>query len=253
LNNPVRRVPLLVTCELAGLLAGEPPMLDSLALCMWTLRRDYQSGERKVRRCDAAPDVLRHFCADTFPIGHTVLGGFVVPHASAPVLSQVLSDRHSYVHRRFPVGDAAKLCAADQRTVVTTTMGPNKSYRLPVRARVAARVAWCVEGNRRELLNLLKGVYSIGRDRGHGWGVVAAKRAVGTGDETEVLHWQAEERPELAGCWWYAPSASGPVLMRPLPLCPEVPRNLMGARRDFGSCSPPYWHPDRFCETVVPC
>ena len=52
---------------------------------------------------------------------------------------------------------------------------------------------------------------------------------------------------------WFAPSEVGPVLMRPLPVGPWLPDNLTGARRDFGACVPPYWHPERYGEIVVPC
>lgn len=239
--------PLIVTCELAGPLAGDPPMLDSLALCMWTvLRRDF----RRCRRQDAAPDVLRHFASDRFPIAYTVVGGHVVPHASAPIMAVVRDDRHVHYHRRFPVPDAVRLCAPDQRGVVPTTMTVTKSYRLPERVRTISRVAWIIEGNERELLKLLREVYYIGRDRGHGWGVVATRREEEE-SQTAVACWDVRESPVPA--WWYAEHPDGRVLMRPLPAGAPCPGRLLGSCRQYAACSPPYWHPDRLTEVVSPC
>jgi hypothetical protein len=41
--------------------------------------------------------------------------------------------------------------------------------------------------------------------------------------------------------------------MRTLPAGPWLPPDLIDFRPDFGAAVPPYWHPDRYTEIVVPC
>ena len=232
------RSPLVVTCELACQLAGQsPPMLDAILLCRWlTLRTSWARFTRR----DSVPNVLPHFAADRFPIGHTVVGKHVIPHASSPILSSVDDDRHHHFHKRFPVAEAARYCDPNERAVIATTMGITKSYRLPERIRMIERISWIVEGNLRELKNLLQDVYYIGRDRSHGWGA--------------VKDWKVRQDDRLAGAWWTAAHDGGAVLMRPMPLkWPARPANLIGWRNDFAACSPPYWHPRMHEEIVTPC
>lgn len=250
----VAKEPLVVTATLAGPLAGEPPMLCGLALGMWLLLRRADSGRpRLTRNCDV-PDILPQFAADRFPLGHTVLGRWVVPHCSSPIIPAARSDRHEHYHKRFPVADAVRLCPPDAHGVVPTTMTVTKSYRLPNRVRWFDSVSWICEGNARELRKLLGSAVALGKDRGAGYGVVARVRGDSAGaDDRRVLSWDVRAAPELAGAWWFAPHPAGPVLMRPLPVGPWLPPDIQGAARDYAACSPPYWHPRRNAEIMTPC
>jgi len=132
----------------------------------------------------------------------------------------------------------ATLLAPENRQVVTTTNSWTKSYRLPLRVRRVDRVVWLCVGNRREILKSLRYVPAIGKKIAHGYGI--------------VKEWECEvvgEPPHTFWPWWI-----DDVLMRPLPLNWEnLPRGLHGAKRDFGACNDPYWHPDRYREIIVPC
>jgi hypothetical protein len=83
---------------------------------------------------------------------------------------------------------------------------------------------------------LLAGVISIGKkiSQGHG----------------RVKRWIIE--PCDLDLSWFCGSQLM-QLMRPLPWGDWLPADLAGYRRSFGSCVPPYWHPARFMEIVVPC
>lgn len=222
-------------------------MLDSIVLDRWLLLR---GGWKRLTKLDPAPSIHREFDSPRFPIGYTEVAGHIIPHASSPIVSHVHSDRHHYYHRRFPVDDSVRLCDPEEKSIITTTMGVNKSYRLPLRVRLVEKVSWIVNGSRRELAKLLKGVTSIGRKRSHGWGMVSANA---TSDPVRVLSWDVRPDPPLHGCWWYAPHPDGPVLMRPMRCGDHVPNGIIGAKRDYAACSPPYWHPDRFTEVITPC
>lgn len=236
----MERKPVIVSCELVTPLGGDAPMLDAIVLDRWVVLRHQW---RRVTRSSPRPDILRHFAADRFPLGHSILGGYVVPHCSAPILSTVRSDRHDHYHRRFPVAEAVRYCAADQRAVIATTMGDTKAYRLPIRERLVEQISWIVEANVPELRKLLKDVHSLGKKDGHGRGALARAES---GDHAA---WTFRDAPGLAGAWYVCRG----VLMRPLPIGPWLPEGLLGARRDYSTCSPPYWHPDNYTEIMRPC
>lgn len=220
---------LLVTCRLASPLAGDPPYLDSLLEHLMALLK----GESKsIRRDEPCPEPnWMHI-----PMAWATIGGHSVPQCSAPVMSRPTSDRHEHYAKRF-AADETDLVAADQRRVIAIGNGTLKSYRLPNRVRRGERVSWLCRGHRRPILQLLRRAKSIGKDRSQGYGRVA--------------EWSAE----YVSCddWWFSPSEHGSVLMRALPACEDLPRDLVGYRRDFGACVAPLWHPDRNMELVVPC
>jgi hypothetical protein len=223
-----------VWCDLVGPLAGDPPMLDGLAVDRAALLRGH--WQHVDRRLAAPPPGTV-----PIPIAVSTVGGWPVAHCSSPILGEVWSDRHDHYHKKYPAGYAHWL-APDQLQQVNTTGGPLKSCRLPNRVRGVDRICWIANANWRELWKLLRDVQAIGKDRAMGYGPVG------------VLGWGAREAPELEGAWWYAAGPKGaPVLMRPLPRGPWLPDGLVGSRRDWGAVCSPYWHPDRWTEIVVPC
>jgi hypothetical protein len=230
----------LVTCELASGLGGaHPPGLDSLVeMRLATILR-----LPKLWRTDRNPPSLYDTTLSRMPIEFTRLNGWPVPHVSACVLSEVADDRHKHFHRRFPINESAEILTAGDRGMVATANHWTKSYRLPLRVRLVQSLSWIVDLRMRpcDLLSLVGGVTHLGTKHNQGYGAV------------DPGSWKCEARPELDGCWWFAPHAAGPVLMRPLPVGDWLPENLQGARRDFAACTPPFWHPDRFTEVVLPC
>ena len=217
-----------VTAYLSSPLVGDVPFLDGVL--------EYEMAQRtglaqKVQRHEPAPP----YGEVHIPMLRRMIGGLLVPCCSAPIFAP----DHEFVShyaKRLAV-EHSDLLREDRRLVVATANMVYKSYRLPMHTRACSRVVWFAKAHRRPTLKLLKSVHSLGKKRSQGFG--------------RVSRWEAEDWPHD---WsWYAPSEKGPVLMRPLPLCDELPKDLQGARRDFGAVQPPMWHPDRYTERVVPC
>lgn len=230
----------LVSCELASGLGGaHPPGLDSLV----EMRLATILGLPKLWRTDRLPPSIYDTHESRMPIDFTRLNGWPVSHASACIMSNVIDDRHKHFHRRFPVNESANMLRSSELSMVATSMTWTKSYRLPLRVRLTGRLCWIVNLRMRpcDLLSLVEGVTHVGTKHSQGYGAVVPGS------------WRCDQRRDLDQCWWYAPHHAGPVLMRPLPVGDWLPQNLQGSRRDFAACIPPYWHPDRFTEVVVPC
>lgn len=224
--------PLLVTARLLTELGGtEAPQLDGLL--EWLLSLHHHKGEPgyKIDRSRPAPPQGQI----PIPLVRRRLGPWLVGACSNPILGHVASDRHDHVAKRISVENAG-LLAPDKRVVVATTNSWTKSYRLPLRSRIVPVVSWFAMGDRRELLHVLRRCTSLGK-----------KVSIGKG---RVAEWTVERIEHDYS--WFAPSEYGLVLMRSLPIGPWLPDGLIGARHDYRSCVPPYWHPERHSEAVVP-
>lgn len=219
-----------VSATLSSPLAGDAPYLDALLEFEMSLRLGIASKIRRSDPCPAAGEVH-------IPCLRGSLGGTQgIPRCSAPIYAQ-LSDRHEHLGKRLAV-EHASLLRAEQRLVVATGNSTYKGYRLPLRIRNVSQVCWFVGGaKRRNLLSLLDSVQSLGKKRSCGYGRVAK--------------WEAMEIEQ--DCSWFAETEHGTLLMRSLPWCDRLPRDLIGYKRDFGACVPPLWHPERYQEIVVPC
>lgn len=219
---------LVVTAHLASPLAGDAPYLDALL--------EFEMAQRlgvatRLRRDRPLPTESIHI-----PILRRAMGSVRhIPCCSAPICEQ-RSERRENFSKRLGV-EHAGLLADKQRLVVATGNATYKSYRLPLVVRDVPRIRWFCEGHRRPVLQLLRNVHSIGHKRSQGYGRVA--------------RWEAEMTD--GDYWWFAPSEAGPVLMRALPWCDNLPSRLQGYRRSFGACIAPMWHPERYMEIVVPC
>lgn len=219
-----------VTALLASPLAGDAPYLDAILEHEMAQR---QGKAVRLSRADRAPPVG----SVHLPMLRGGMGGVDgIPRCSAPICHSQ-SERHEYFAKRISV-ENAPLLREDQRLVVATGNSWTKSYRLPQRVVNADRIVWFVGGSkRRNLKSLLKTVDSIGKDTSQGYGRVA--------------EWIIDE---VEHDWsWFARVPEGLLLMRVLPLCDELPADLIGYRRWFGGYAHPYWHPDRFTDVVVPC
>lgn len=221
-----------VECRLASAMVGDPPQLDALLELVMSGMTPKAIGRSKVDR--ARPCPLQGEVP--IPIQRQRLGGWGVARCSSPIFV-ARSDRHEHYGKKLVV-EHAGLLAAGERKTVNTTGDWTKSYRLPLRVRDVPRVVWFAQGDRREMLKLLRRkVLAVGK-----------KTSVGYG---RVGEWVVD-RIDFDAVWW-AGSPGGPVLMRPLPAGPWLPKGLAGYRTDYGACCPPYWHQDRHTEIVVPC
>ena len=216
--------PLKVTAVMCSSIAGDPPHLDSILEHEISCRRGMA---KKINRAGPPP------AAGTIPIPmlRRTIAGVPVACCSSPIFA-AQSDIQEKFGKQLSV-EHAGLLNESKRRKVPVTGGAFKSFRLPLRVRSPARVVWFCFAKGRNLRKVLRDVHSIGTKRSIGYGRVA--------------RWIVE--PQDQDYSWFA----GSVLMRPLPACDELPNELLGSRPDFGACCPPYWHPDRFMELVVPC
>ena len=222
------RSALKVTAHLSSPLAGTVPHLDALL--------EHEMAQRegkawKIQRHQEAPSAGEIH----IPMLRRSIGGVPVACCSSPIVEPSREMAEHFAKRLAT--EHAGLLAPKKRLVVAVSNQVFKSYRLPLRLRNARRIVWFALAHRRPVLSLLRSVHSLGKKRSYGYGRVARWEA-----ETIDVDWS-----------WYVLSEKGHVLMRPLPACGELPPNLQGARPDFGACQPPYWHPDRYMEIVVPC
>lgn len=230
---------LKVTANLSSPLAGDAPYLDSILEYQMAL---IEGRCMALTRAQPAPRVGEVH----LPVLRGTFGGVAgIPRCSAPIVAPE-AVRHEHFAKRIAV-EHADCLAENQRLVVATGNSWTKAYRLPLKISNVSRIVWFIGGNdsdregkrsnRKMLLSVLRRVESVGKKRSQGYGRVSS--------------WEAEEVEED---WsWFAATEHGPVLMRALPKCDELPPNLIGFKQDFGACIPPLWHPDRYMEIVVPC
>lgn len=219
---------LKVTAWLASPLAGDPPMLCGLLQYEMAQREGKANKIRRDQPCPSMEDVH-------IPVLLRRFGNLSIPCCSSPILAPEIECVEHFAKRLAT--EHAGLLAEDRRLKVAIGNSTFKSYRLPLRIRLVRRVVWFVVAKRRPVLKLLRSVRSLGKKRSYGYG--------------RVERWEAE--PAAADWSVFAPCAGKEVLMRPLPYGDWLPENLTGYRRDFGACQPPYWHPNRWCESVTPC
>lgn len=224
--------PLLVTARLETAIAEDAPRLDSLLEMVLSLHHAKGRPGHKIDRARPAPPQAEI----PIPLMRRDLGPWKVASCSDPIYGDCSTEYVEHIAKRIAV-EESPLLAPDRRVVVSTTNSWTKSYRLPLRMRRIDTVHWFAFAERRSLLKVLRRVDYLGK-----------KRSVGNG---RVSAWEAKAIETDFS--WFAPSPSGPVLMATLPLGPWLPNGLIGARRGFGGVCPPYWHPDRYAEIVVPC
>lgn len=235
--------PLRVVAHLASPLAGNsPPQLDALlewCLCFYIASISESRGVGYSRSKITRADPCYGQGEIPIPIKRTWLGGWLVAHCTNAILSPVRHDGREFINKRIGV-EHAELLAPNKRLVVSTTNSWTKSYRLPLRIRNVESIVWLCVGDRREIKRRLsKEVHSLGKKVSDGYGRVSG--------------WEVEEADFDERITWYAAHESGEVLMRTMPVGDWLPKNLVGAKRDFGACTPPYWHPERYTEIVTPC
>lgn len=226
---------LRVVAHLDTMLAGDPPMLDSLLVYLSCRMACASLGleDFKVDRLRPCPDTSNV----PISIERRRVTGWNIALCTSPILDEVTHDGTEHIAKRIGVEHAGSL-VKEERKVVTTANHWTKSYHLQLRVRRVDRVAWLCRGKASELRKTLKQIPAIGKKIASGYGRVAS---------WEVERIEADSHPYWP--WWI-----DGVLMRPLPLAwDKLPIGLAGARRDFGACVDPYWHGDRFTEIITPC
>lgn len=224
---------LKVTARLAGPIAGDAPRLDSLLEIVMSRHTRKPADRGALDRnapCPPPGDVR-------IPLLRRELGPWLVGCCSDPIYGAVRDESVDRIARSITPSNAG-LLDGDSSLRIPTSSGWTKSCLIPLRVRLVDEVVWFATGDRRSLYNTLR----------HGVRFLGKKAAVGYG---RVASWDVER---VEHDWtWYAPHESGTLLMATLPDGEWLPLDLTGYRRDYGGAAPPYWHPDRFAEIVVPC
>lgn len=248
--------PVKVTAHLASPLSGDAPQLDALM--------EYVAAQDAPRILEAAgkevpDDVIRPVMdrgSDPpppgmlpIPIVRRDVDGWPVACCSSPILGEVVEEYSEYKNKRLDIGETGRHLSEDaRRKSIHYGTGHTKAYHRPVRARVVQRVVWFAlavgfskgKGKTRspqgEMRRWLKEIPAIGSDRQAGYG--------------RVEEWKAETTEVEA--WWWADQAGTPVLMRCLPAS-AARDDSVGGRLSRAAVCPPYWHPQRHVEAIVPC
>lgn len=218
-----------VTAHLASPLAGDPPYLDAILEFKMAQKQGKARLVGKEAPCPPVGEVH-------LPLLRGDFGGVNgIPRCSGPILPGCRV-AHEHFAKRIGLENASML-SESARTIVSTTGGWTKAYRLPLSVRPVDRVVWFIGGSRRRSLSsLLKTVRSIGKKCSQGYG--------------RVVKWDVDQ---VESDWsWFAPSPDGTVLMRVLPWHDSLPEGLCGFKRSFGGFAAPYWHPDRAMDIIVP-
>jgi hypothetical protein len=215
-------------------LAGEPPQLDGLLLEVLARRLGWGIDRLPQRRLPAPPLGSE----PPLPLGRAALGPWLIYRSSSPIYT-VQQQALNYLSKRSELAQAWELYAPTERQRrIAQACGWAKAYYVPFPSWEVREVVWFVWGERAGLEELLAEVLYLGTRRRHGCGRVVA--------------WEITPAAEDFS-WFSLGPTQQPVLMRPLPaLWDLLPENLCGWRPDFGACAPPYWHPDRYTEILVP-
>jgi len=164
------------------------------------------------------------------------LGAWSVWQASSPIIEEPAAEYVEHVSKRLDT-DRIELVDPMRLRKLAVATGPLKAYHLPLRVRAVGRIRWFCLGRGKEVRRLLLRVAALGQRTAYGYGRVA--------------RWEVEEVPQDLS--WFAPGDVGQaILMRPLPIA-TLAAQPAGARRAFGACQAPYWHPDNQTEIWAPC
>lgn len=171
------------------------------------------------------------------PMCWDMIGGHRVYRCSSPIY-RVVEMGEEFCVQAFPK-EMADLLLPDKRGVLRLGHGPQKSLRLKYDSMIVSEVVWFASISQRpaQLRKELKKVCHLGSQRKRGRGRIA--------------DWSVELIEQDYS--WFAPHKSGSVLMRNLPECDELPADLVGGMTEYNACTPPYWHPGRKMNVVVPC
>lgn len=226
--------PLLITAFLASELCGDAPQLDAL-LENRALYPDWMKRKKQDGHSFAGNPIYRTQIIQ--PILRREIAGWNVSRVSEPIYGEIESERHDFISRKFS-SENAQLLAPKERTSINVTGGLFRSYHLPLRLRLVEKVCWFAYGRQKELLWLLENRFpSIGENDRLGYG--------------KIKKWTVE--PTDKAIEWWADSPAGKVLMRRLPVCSELPKDLIGCYKARAAVMSPYWKPWNFTEAVVPC
>lgn len=235
--------PVKVTAILSTSVCGHVPMLESLLASHMLKHMPSVANTRNGHRHTS--EDWNGYRNIPVPIAYREMGGWKIPCASSPIY-RVEREEVANITRvpDFDL-DAIRPSGANK---INTTSGTFKGMRLPKRVLVIERVSWFALARRDGGGGRSSGVLSRLRQRLKKIDAIGAKTDIGYG---RVSSWVVEEVGDDYS--WFAADGGNLVLMRPLPACNEIPRNLVGWREWFDRPAPPYHDKKSACKVVVPC
>jgi CRISPR type IV-associated protein Csf3 len=224
-------------------LAVKPPALDSLL--MWELSNRIglnRSDELNLKREDTfMPQKLTRQIPlseakkfDKLPLCKYTIGGVDVFQCSDPIY-QIEHEYHEHQAKRFECDKMALLLRESERKSLLIASGPYKMRFVPIRCMLVPKVVYFFRGDKAEVNKLLKSIFAIGKHRNIGYGFIQSYEYEEMEENYSVFFRVGEQK----------------ILMRCIPLVDDS--TIKGARRSYGACKPPYWHPDNYMEIMEPC
>jgi hypothetical protein len=219
-----------LTFHLISPISERPPMLE--ALLMWELsKRLGFSGREDLSR--STP--LNQIKDIGIPICKKTIAGIDVFQCSNPIY-KIEYEYHENQAKRFECDKMALLLDKRERKSLLVASGPYKMRFVPIRTMLIPKVIYFFRGDRHEVNKILKSVLYLGRLRNIGYG--------------RISHYEFEQVENNYSI--FAESEGGKqVLMRTIPLIDDS--SIIGAVKSYGSCRPPYWHPENYMEVLEPC
>jgi hypothetical protein len=161
------------------------------------------------------------------PVARITVRGHVVYMCSAAMLPDETAVAREWITKRKDPTDAFLLDAP-----YSVSSGPDRNYCLPVPVHETATLAWVCVGNRKTIRSDLRRYCTqLGAKRRNGLGRVARweceRLTEGSPEDVLLSGGRARRFLPAAWCEWHSGAEVGP-------------------------CRPPYWHPARWIERVVP-
>jgi len=214
-----------LTVNMLTPLAVKPPALD--ALLMWELsNRVSLNHAEKLTRGIPLSQVKK---CEHLPLCKKTIAGVDVFRCSDPIY-RIEYEYHERQAKRFECDKMALFLRETERKSLLTASGPYKMRFVPIRCMLIPKVVYFFRGDKKEVNKLLKGIFAIGKHRNIGYGF--------------VRNFEFQEMDEDYSVF------AGSVLMRSIPFVDDS--TIQGAQIGYGSCKPPYWHPDNIMKILVP-
>ncbi len=220
-----------LTINMLTPLAVKPPALD--ALLMWELsNRIGLNHAEKVTRGIPLSQVKK---CEHLPLCKKTIAGIDVFRCSDPIY-KIEHEYHERQAKRFECDKMALILKETERKSLLVASGPYKMRFVPIRCMLIPKVVYFFRGDKAEVNKLLKSVFAIGKHRNIGYGFIR-----------DYCFDEMQEDYSV-----FAPGEDGKkILMRSIPIVDDP--DIIGAKRSYGSCKPPYWHPDNYMEVLEPC
>lgn len=232
-----------LTIHMLTPLAVSPPALD--ALLMWELSNRLGQNRSDILNLKNIDDMLPEKLTKNvslssvkpctnIPLSRFNIGGHDIFRCSNPIY-KIEHEYHERQAKRFECDKMALYLHDAERKSLLIASGPYKMRFVPIRCMLIPKVVYFFRGDRYEVNKLLKKIYGIGKHRNIGYGVIKDYEFEKTETDNSIFYEVDSKK----------------ILMKTIPFIDD--KTIIGARRSFGACQPPYWHPDNYMEVLEPC